>query len=132
MRKDVPNESSGAEDGIASAPWDIIRAIATVREVESLVRPLGLFTSLTGGVLYKGWSGKDLDIGFALLGGLTREFPHDALAEVLKGIGWKCELDAEALGAIRIAKGEEWTNDVAVWLTPDNRRVDVFCWGGEP
>lgn len=127
--EDKANEASGPDDGAARVPWDLVEAVAVIRKVETVARPLGLFTSLTGGVLYKGHSNKDLDIGFALLGGLTRDFPHGALTEALKSLGWKEEASAEKVAQARRDKGETVTNHVAVWLTEDNHRIDVFCFG---
>lgn len=129
---DTPNDASSPDDAEARKPWDIVLAIAAIREVEALVRPLGLFTSLTGGVLYKGHSTKDLDIGFALLGGLVCDFPHASLREALESIGWKRLRTAAEIASFRAEKGEVVTNCVATWVTEENRRVDVFCWGCRP
>lgn len=128
MSTPIDETASSPDDGVRREPWDIIRAIAVVREIEPLVRPLGLFTSLTGGVLYKGWSAKDLDIAFGQTN--RRGFPHGGLARVLEGLGWTRLRSAADVTAWRQKREPDGGSGhhVAVWLTPENRRVDVFAW----
>ena len=115
--------------------WGIDDALETVRRVEGLVRPLGLFTSLTGGVLYKGHSEKDLDLVFAQLSGQSGAFPRAALTRVLEGLGWKMYAPSGRVEAWRLASGypaDCWMHTVECWVTPSSQRVDVFRWEERP
>ncbi len=120
---------SSPDDGEAREPWTLEQGLATARQVEVLVRPLGLFVSLTGGVLYRGHSAKDLDLVIAQLGGLLAGYPHTALDAALGSLGWVKVRTAEQVAEWRRKHDPAGStrNRVEVWRTPENRRVDVFA-----
>jgi hypothetical protein len=44
--------------------WELVESIALIRELEPLAQSYGYHCALTGGVLFRGYSEKDLDIFF--------------------------------------------------------------------
>jgi hypothetical protein len=117
------------DNDVEREPWELEEARDVILKVETLVRPLGLFTSLTGGVLYRGESAKDLDLIFCQLGGETSSFPFDALREALTSLGWTLYWSVEAIRKYRQASGAPvgcTEHHVECWVTEDNQRVDVF------
>ncbi len=64
-----PMVNVGVTGKVSYALWSLEDGITFVRELESKLAPLGYHCGLTGSVLYKGFSNKDLDVII---------YPHDA------------------------------------------------------
>lgn len=112
-------------DGRAPGPWTLPEALVTVRALERRVRPLGYFTGLTGGVLYRGSSKKDLDVILCPLNA-SAEVDHGPAYDAMRSLGWVRTADADRVRRVWRAAGSTDTKHVEVWLTADRRRVDVM------
>jgi hypothetical protein len=109
----------------AKVRWTLVEGIVIVQEIEEKLRPMGLFTGLTGSVLYKGYSPKDLDITVMPLNA-TVPIPLERVHEVLKARGWRIWFTEPQLKVLWGSKGIIDTKFVEVWKTSDDRRVDVM------
>lgn len=105
--------------------WKLEEALDLVRRIEAKVRPIGLFTGLTGSVLYRGESLKDLDVTVSPMDS-TQPFPREAFDEAMQSLGLKLQLSEPQIKKIWADLGSKDTKHVEVWKTPERKRIDVF------
>lgn len=98
--------------------WTLDTALEFIREIQPVVEELGWHTGLTGGVLQRGVSTKDVDIifypGKTVLGGSPQ-----AVLIALKNNFRLCAM-------LRSPYHEDDTKMVFMGIMPDKRRVDLF------
>lgn len=98
--------------------WDLMEGVELVRKLNIISLPLGFAMALTGGVLFKGYSKKDLDIvGYPLKSVTT---PYEPLVNSIAAIiGCK-----HVYIATKDRKSDE--KCVFVMRQKDGRRVELF------
>lgn len=99
--------------------WDMIGATKFIQALETQIWPQGYHCGLTGGVLYKGYSAKDLDVII---------YPHtkgqglnkkDLFSFITKWSQAEVANSCESISQIRDGK------DVR-WLEISGKRIDLF------
>ncbi len=119
--------------------WELDEALAFLRRLERHMKPRGFHVALTGGVLRKGRSKKDLDVVLYPRTKLSDgDFSHpahalvswrDLAADALRDFGLRRTHTAERLQQIWLAKGSADKKHVEVWVRGRGRRmqrVDVM------
>lgn len=86
--------------------WTLDDAIAVIRELEPVASKAGYHLGITGGVLYRGYSKKDLDI--VCYPHCTEVAPRREVMNQLgaAGITWHCRASHEEYGDDKII--EQW------------------------
>ena len=106
--------------------WTLEQALEVVRKLDPLTRRIGCFTGLTGSVLHKGRSEKDLDITVIPLDA-SKPIDLWGICFALKdGMGWKRTHSEADIKKIWADKGSTDIKHVEVWRTPEGRRVDIM------
>jgi predicted nucleotidyltransferase len=82
-------------------------------------KEIGWHIGLTGSVLYKGHSSKDLDLIFYPR--KTQQKDRQKLCALLELLGWKREKDLTSLSHERLD-----LKHVELWETAEGNRVDIF------
>lgn len=105
--------------------WAIEEGQQLCASLAEPLKELGVGIGLTGSVLHKGASPKDLDL---ILYPYNASLPvdWDKVREYLKSQGWKVFLTHEQIRKVWEEKKSTDTKHVEVWWSPDMRRVDVF------
>ena len=105
--------------------WSLEEALSLIRRISPGLKVAGFYVGLTGSVLTVGASQHDLDlIVYPAQSTVTTDF---SLARyILISEGWEVYIPAERVQYHWRKKGNNDTKEVEVWLTGDNRRVDVF------
>lgn len=102
--------------------WTLDEAHALVSEIQERVRACHYHVMLGGGVLWRGWSVKDLDLFFSPLNGYTSR-PHE-IRQLLDQLGWG---QAHAIrDSPDYQAGDPWHWRDLIWFTVNGRRIDVF------
>lgn len=110
----------------ASTSWTLDEAVRLMRRMWPGLQEAGWHIGLTGSVVYRGSSKKDLDLV---------AYPRDsspggskihALQCYLRDRGWQRRSGPEATREIWREKGSKDEKHVEVWQTLDGRRVDVM------
>lgn len=107
--------------------WTLEQGLEVLRRINPLVRPHGYYTALTGGVLFKGESDKDLDIVLLPMGAQLSWDMRAAIDAINQTLEPELALLAHggALGEV----GCETERVVLVFFAPGNKRVDLFLPG---
>jgi hypothetical protein len=85
--------------------WQLSEAVEVLREVESIITPYGFHCGLTGSVLYKGESNKDLDI---ILYPHANSYTDSDLERVLVALGYKLGgEEPSTITKVRTVKGHK-------------------------
>lgn len=114
--------------------WTLAQAIEFCRELEKHLscQPIVCHVALTGGVLYRGQSDKDLDVVL---------YPHDSSTPIalhtlcvylercgLQRVHTKSRADAtqdQTLFHSRLHAGTD-QKEISIWQTPEGKRIDFF------
>lgn len=126
--------------------WTLEEALTLIRELNPLLVEAGWYFGLTGSVLIKGESVKDLDLIVFPLN--TAEVDRKRLYRVLIHGGWTMKWDVavihgfwrqkakQAAREIEDKPGPNWQADhpidgkhVEGWHTKDGKRIDLFILG---
>lgn len=109
-------------------PWHVRDAIPLIQNLWNVLGQLNLFCALTGSVLYKGQSDKDLDIIIYPKDKSSTTFDIRDAEKLLEANGWTKQewqlVNVPSLGPDDMAYDD--VPFIQVWLTPDNKRVDLF------
>lgn len=103
--------------------WELDEALALVRSLQEELLPVGWAVGLTGSVLFKGYSDKDLDLIFYPRTTAKVDVPE--LFQVLERMGFKAWLTVEQIHKIWRQIGSADQKNVSSWKY-GRRRVDVF------
>lgn len=103
--------------------WTLEDALNLVRSTQEALTPIGWYIGLTGSVLFKGESYKDLDLIFYPK--TTANIDTDALLKTLKDSGFNPWLSMDQIHAIWRSIGSNDTKNVSSWKY-QGKRVDVF------
>lgn len=105
--------------------WTLDEAVELVRDIWDECAAAGWHLAITGGVLYRGESDKDLDLV---------AYPHnsedadiDDLYDCLCLLGWRLRSQAQTTATYWRKSGSTDCKHVEVWRTVDGRRVDVIA-----
>lgn len=105
--------------------WTLEQGLEILRNLEKNLKPLKYTSTLGGGVLFKGFSTKDLDIFIAPYN--KTDVNHDSLIKILEGLGFIRKKTKE-----EVHKGFEYAGDsekihkhVEIWDF-NGKRVDFF------
>jgi hypothetical protein len=115
--------------------WTLAEGIEEARrlEVQLRVRSLALGVALTGSVLHKGSSPKDLDL-IVYPHNASDPYPWNEVARCLReDMGYRLMMCFSNILEIRRKKGIRCddTKHVDAWYSKDLRRVDVFQLGAK-
>lgn len=105
--------------------WTIEDALLLIRDIQPKIRPLQYHVVLGGGVLNKGWSGKDLDLYFLPFGdtGIPADLPQ-LKAYLSTRLGTPAPLGYSAVGHAYPPDATYGENRYTYIVS--NRRIDVF------
>lgn len=103
--------------------WTRRRAIPLLQRLWAHLAP-EFHCALTGSVLYRGSSGKDLDI--VVYPSKTRDHKLEVLHEKLRSFGWALQFTTEQIHEKWRARGNLDEKRVEVWRTRGGHRVDVM------
>lgn len=103
--------------------WALTEAAAFCAKLDRFMQPTGFAIGLTGSVLTKGRSRKDLDLIVYPMHSqyVDLKFLH----EQLRAFGLKSQLSAAEVRKLWLAKGSIDTKHVEVWRH-GTRRIDIF------
>lgn len=104
--------------------WALDEALELIRKLEPGLRDAGWALGLTGSVLTRGESDKDLDLVVYPLN--STEVSKAKLITALGAYGWTRRSSVSATHRTWRHIGSEDCKQVEVWRTGDGRRVDVF------
>lgn len=107
--------------------WTLVEGRKLARMLERELAPLGWHVGLTGSVLMKGSSCKDIDL---------LVYPHKTFDRVmvrvfkkLKSLGWTRRKTTAMMWSYWRKKGSPDSKFVEVYETKDGRRVDlIYVW----
>lgn len=104
--------------------WTLIDAIELIRQLNDGVQKCGYVFGLTGSVLFKGESQKDLDL--ILYPWSLKDHPGEQnVRAFLASQGWICE--HVCVNGITPSGGlREDDKHVEIWKTSDGKRIDIF------
>lgn len=98
--------------------FDTIEGIQICRQIEKFVSEVGLHCGLTGSVLYKGSSEKDLDVII---------YPHQVSNPISKEVAKKALAKIGIKPKYRVSTVASCQDkDVEVFETESGRRIDIF------
>jgi hypothetical protein len=99
--------------------WDLKEGIKLIREIEEIMSQFQYHCALTGSVLYKGKSGKDLDV-ILYPHSTDKTLKEKALLKILESIKFTIIED-------RTETHSRYGDDKIVYRTEyDGKRVDIF------
>lgn len=104
--------------------WTLSDALALARELWSPLMDRGWHVGITGSVMYRGSSSKDLDL--IAYPRCTTTSKRARLTAYLRSIGWRLRSPASVTREVWRERGGTDEKHVEVWQTPDGRRVDVM------
>ena len=104
--------------------WDLDSALTFIREHEEALRKLGWCLGLTGSILLKGQSKKDLDL--ILFPANNGKVDREALYELLEEQGLRLQHTSIVVHQAWQRQGSSDRKHVEVWRTLDGRRIDFF------
>lgn len=105
--------------------WRMESALVFCRQLSESLQPIGICVGLTGSILLKGESTKDLDV-LLFPASSYPSFPfHDSLDDVLWTLGMKRVRSREEVTAKWRKKGSVDTKWVEEWVYAE-KRVDLF------
>ena len=125
-----PNNSVESVLGVQHDPWDLKHATEFVRFLQEETRPIGWCVALTGSVLFKGSSLKDLDI--VIFPYSTDKADENALRQLLQSLGLKMILSQDGVHKIWREMGSTDEKNVSIWtfeshgVNEGTRRIDLF------
>lgn len=98
--------------------WTLNEGIAVCQTLDPLLRPHNAFVALTGSVLHKGASEKDLDIVIIPLKNELTITQHTAI----------CKLFSQLYKFVKVVNTAKYYDDkyVEVYQTSTGKRIDVF------
>jgi len=103
--------------------WSVEEGIALCRKLHKLLLPIGYSVALTGSVLFKGKSHKDLDL--VVFPCSTANTNESLLRHTLMNFGIRPWIPMEEVHAAWRKKGSDDTKHVEVWRF-GIRRIDLF------
>jgi len=111
--------------------WTLDNALSFVRELNIRLNTVGFYVGITGGVLFKGESQKDLDV--IIYPTSTTDMDWNRVYPVLEGLSLKQVSNKLATQGVWRTKGSKDQKHVEVWQfdktapkTFRNARVDLF------
>lgn len=109
------------------APWTFQEGVDFVRDINSHLQKANCHAGITGSVLYKGYSAKDLDLIIYPRDATktSRSMAHENLIEA----GLTHWIPTSTVHETWRSKGSSDDKQVDIWITSDNHRVDIFWLG---
>ncbi len=104
--------------------WTLEEGLELIRQLHPSVQQAGYYLGLTGSVLFKGQSEKDLDI-IAYPKSKPDGNP-EALRTALREQGLYIWLDSDFIRERWREKGSNDTKHVEAWKTENGKRIDLF------
>ena len=108
----------------AKSVWALDDALILARALWSPLQERGWHVGITGSVMYRGYSDKDLDI--IAYPRNTETSKPEKLTAYLRSLGWRRRSTAEATREVWRERGITDAKSVEVWALPDGRRVDLM------
>lgn len=104
--------------------WTLQEAIEFIRKLDPMLRLVGYTTALTGSILYRGFSHKDLDI---MVYPLSSKHPNpEGVKLEFERIGMTMLKDILVTQASWAARGSDDKKCVEIWADDRGRRIDIF------
>jgi len=104
--------------------WNLDQAISTVKKIEEILSPVGFHAGLTGSVLIKDKSDKDIDVIV---------YPHCSgnsditqAYKALRDAGFTRKVSRAKVAHFWEKAGSKDSKHVEVWNTEDDKRIDIF------
>ena len=111
--------------------WSMEQAIDLVKKLDPAIRLVGFTVGITGGVIIKGYSDKDLDLIIYPMN--VTEYSTSAVKKVfIEQFKWKLKFPTHILlkswedRKIQPNNGGTDFKHVEVWETEDHKRIDIM------
>ncbi len=107
------------------SPWTLEEALALVRRLEPMLSAAGWHSGLTGSVLMRGSSAKDVDLIVYPRDSRAASADPESARAVLRVAGMRRDFTADQIRTLWRERGSKDVKDVEMWKD-GGRRVDVF------